>query len=135
MEPSCGAPCGDIRIILIPEHPSKRFLPAPLPPPAIRRRHFLYPVPLEFHSYKLKEEEEEEGKKKPENSTIELTRHKKVEETKSRRGGRRAMHKWSKACNTPTRREERERENRRARKRFPSRPRSEPRSGPRSIWH
>jgi hypothetical protein len=28
--------------------------------------------------------------KKPENSTIELTPHKKVEETKSRRGGRRA---------------------------------------------
>lgn len=61
MEPSCGAPCGDIRIILIPEHPSKRFLPAPPPPPAILRRHFLYPVPLEFHSYKLNEEDDEEG--------------------------------------------------------------------------
>jgi hypothetical protein len=33
-----------------------------------------------------------------------------VEETKSRRGGRRTMRRWSKACNTPTGREEGERE-------------------------
>jgi hypothetical protein len=61
-----------------------------------------------------------------------------VEETKSKRGGRRAMRTWSKACNTPTVREEGERERERTGEResvFPSRPRSEPRSGPRSIWH
>ncbi len=78
------------------------------------------------------------GGKKPENSAIELTQHKKVEETKSKRGGRRAMRTWSKACNTPTVREEGERERERTGEResvFPSRPRSEPRSGPRSIWH